>query len=62
MTAKTILITGATSGIGMELFEQYTTRGDNVIPCGRNATKLALLADIAFQTCLFDTESDRMIT
>jgi len=54
MTAKTILITGATSGIGMELFEQYTTRGDNVIPCGRNATKLALLADKAFQTCLFD--------
>ena len=54
MTAKTILITGATSGIGLALFEQYVARGDKVIACGRDSTKLALLVDKAYKTCLFD--------
>jgi len=58
MAGKTILITGATSGIGLELFEQYTARGDNVIACGRDPAKLALLSnpllDSADKTCLFD--------
>ncbi|TEW55258.1 SDR family NAD(P)-dependent oxidoreductase [Psychromonas sp. RZ22] len=52
--AKTILITGATSGIGHALFEQYTKAGDQVIACGRNKKQLDAFADIAFKTCLFD--------
>lgn len=58
MSAKTILITGATSGIGLSLFEHYVARGDKVIACGRDAAKLALLStptlDSAYKTCLFD--------
>ncbi len=58
MAGKTILITGATSGIGLELCGQYTARGDKVIACGRDSAKLALLSvpllDSAYKTCLFD--------
>jgi short-subunit dehydrogenase len=54
MGNKTILITGATSGIGLCLFEKYVARGDKVIACGRNEDKLALLSEEAFATYLFD--------
>ena len=54
MTAKTILITGATSGIGSALFQRYCKNNDLVIACGRNAKQLAAIKSKALQTCLFD--------
>ena len=43
MNSKTVLITGATSGIGEALFEQFNRNGDRVIGCGRNEEKLEQL-------------------
>ncbi|WP_111979835.1 SDR family NAD(P)-dependent oxidoreductase [Algibacillus agarilyticus] len=37
---KNILITGATSGIGLALTQNYVTQGCHVLACGRNADKL----------------------
>lgn len=54
MAAKTVLITGATSGIGLALSNHYITRGEKVIVCGRNKSKLDQFADRAYKTCLFD--------
>ena len=50
---KTVLITGATSGIGLALFQQYAQQGDNIIACGRNQEKLAELESEAFKTSQF---------
>lgn len=41
---KTILITGATSGIGEALCQYYQPLGHEIIACGRNLDKLAALA------------------
>ena len=41
---KTLLLTGATSGIGEALCAKYIGLGWHVIACGRNQAKLALLA------------------
>lgn len=61
MPNKTILITGATSGIGLALFEHYVARGDKVIACGRDSTKLSLLSNKAYKTCLFDLNNPAAI-
>jgi NAD(P)-dependent dehydrogenase (short-subunit alcohol dehydrogenase family) len=42
---STVLITGATSGLGAALAEQCLARGDRVIACGRNAEALAALRE-----------------
>lgn len=42
---KTVLITGATSGIGERLALDYAQIGWSVIACGRNAGKLAQLSE-----------------
>lgn len=39
-TQATVLITGATSGIGEALLQQYLANGYRVIACGRNKEKL----------------------
>lgn len=54
MAIQNVLITGATSGIGLALFEKYTNQGENVIACGRNPGKMALLESRSYKTCLFD--------
>jgi len=41
---KTLLLTGATSGIGEALCAKYVALGWHVIACGRNQEKLTLLA------------------
>ena len=54
MNSRTVLITGATSGIGLALYEKYTAQGDNVIACGRDKNKLQKLYAKAFQNLVFD--------
>jgi short-subunit dehydrogenase involved in D-alanine esterification of teichoic acids len=40
LTSKSILITGAGSGIGLDAVEQFTKLGAFVIACGRSVDKL----------------------
>lgn len=54
MPNKTILITGATSGIGLSLFNQYSAQGEQVIACGRNKKQLDTMLNQAYKTCHFD--------
>jgi NAD(P)-dependent dehydrogenase (short-subunit alcohol dehydrogenase family) len=54
MDSRTVLVTGATSGIGLALYEKYTAQGDNVIACGRDKNKLQKLCAKAFQNLVFD--------
>ena len=43
---KTVLITGATSGIGESLLQQYLAHDYQVIACGRNEQKLKQLSNL----------------
>jgi short-subunit dehydrogenase len=53
--AQTVLITGATSGIGEALFTQYHGQGDQVIACGRNQQKLdSYQQNVNVKCLLFD--------
>lgn len=61
MTAKTIFITGATSGIGLSLVEKYISQGDNVIACGRSKAKMAAIENSVYQTALFDITDDNSV-
>ncbi|WP_286267382.1 SDR family NAD(P)-dependent oxidoreductase [Thalassotalea atypica] len=54
MASVTVLITGATSGIGLSLFEEYVNAGHQVIACGRNKEKLSTLSQRGAQVCAFD--------
>lgn len=55
----TILITGATSGIGEALAKRCINDGHSVIACGRNEEKLAELAKLDnMTTCRFDVTDE----
>ncbi|TEW52863.1 SDR family NAD(P)-dependent oxidoreductase [Psychromonas algicola] len=54
MSTKSILITGATSGLGLSLFDDYAAQGHQVIACGRNQQQLAAMQSKASQVCQFD--------
>lgn len=51
---KSVLITGATSGIGQSLFQQYNNQGHHVIGCGRNLEQLQVMTEAGAQICQFD--------
>lgn len=59
---STVLITGATSGIGKQMALDYASDGWQVIACGRNAERLGRLNAIDnIQTVQFDlTQSDQI--
>jgi short-subunit dehydrogenase len=61
MPIRTVLITGATSGIGLALFEKYAKNGDNVIACGRNQESLDSLSSRAHKTLSFDITKPRQV-
>ena len=61
MLAKTVLITGATSGIGLSLVEQYILRGDRVIACGRSKEKMSAIEERVYQSALFDVTNDASV-
>ncbi|WP_194814339.1 SDR family NAD(P)-dependent oxidoreductase [Nocardia sp. XZ_19_385] len=44
MSAKTVIVTGSSSGIGRDIARAFTARGDNVVLHGRDAGKLAAVA------------------
>jgi len=55
--AKTVLITGASSGVGLALYKQYVGLGYQVITCGRDKEKLAQLTPLATQWLVFDVNN-----
>lgn len=61
MSSLNVLITGATSGIGLSLVEQYVLRGDKVIACGRNKEKMSSLEGRVSQSCLFDMTDESSV-
>lgn len=57
---KTLLVTGATSGIGEGLATLAAKRGYKVIACGRNAEKLAQLSQVEnISTLQFDVTDEQ---
>ena len=63
LTNKTVLITGATSGIGEALVNQYSNNNHTVIACGRNPEKLSTLhrKNQACETLQFDITNENQI-
>ncbi len=52
---RSVLVTGASSGIGLQLAKDYKDDGWSVIACGRNKEKLAdLFDDLGIDTLAFD--------
>ncbi|RJG48134.1 SDR family NAD(P)-dependent oxidoreductase [Motilimonas pumila] len=51
---KTIVITGATSGIGLALVKAYLSEGHQVFACGRNMASLDALAHTRLTPLSFD--------
>lgn len=45
ISAKTVIVTGSSSGIGRDIARAFVERGDNVVLNGRDADKLTAVAD-----------------
>lgn len=60
---NSVLITGATSGIGLQLAKDYASQGHKVYACGRNSNKLSELSETFnnIQPLAFDL-TDRVAT
>ncbi|WP_417614765.1 SDR family NAD(P)-dependent oxidoreductase [Oceanisphaera sp.] len=59
---KRILITGASSGMGLQLARDYAADGWQVVACGRDREKLMqALAGIEFEPCIFDMQHTEQI-
>jgi len=61
LETKRILITGATSGLGNALFEDYVKLGHQIIACGRNQQQLETMQSKASQVCQFDITDKQQI-
>jgi short-subunit dehydrogenase len=61
MSKKSVVITGATSGIGAALTQLYSDKGFNVTACGRNEKQLLAIANKVHQTCIFDVTNAKDI-
>lgn len=59
---KRVLITGASSGLGLQLAKDYAADGWQVVACGRDSEKLhQALAAIDFEACVFDMQDEEEI-
>lgn len=56
LSGNTILITGGTSGIGLELAKALQRKNNKVIVAGRDEVKLQAAAELGFQTIKCDLE------
>jgi len=60
---KKVLITGASSGIGLQLCHDYLKEGFQVIACGRNKEKLARsLKHPNVEFCVFDITNQQQVS
>ena len=61
---QTVLITGGSSGIGLELTKQLIARKNSVIICGRSASRLAeakaIIPQVHTFPCDISNENDRL--
>ena len=61
---KRVLITGANSGLGLQLAKDYVAEGWQVVACARDQAKLQqALAGYEFEACIFDMQQpDDMVS
>lgn len=61
ISAKTVMITGSSSGIGLALYHEYLSLGYQVIACGRNREKLNQVNPDATTKLVFDVTNPNAV-